>query len=117
MYMRTREGLGDGWSRPCPPDVYSEEEIKDDQLIEKALKEELLCGTPKLDRSTIDCITDEVFYRRHPELVQKGKRIRLPHFKDANWKQKLLIYEWRDIRNCFVLPLLRLRVRFLRRRK
>ena len=107
MYMRTREGLGDGWSRPCPPDVLSKEESKDVEAIAKTL-ELLRCGAPKLNRSTIDCITDEVFYRRHPELVQNDKRIKLPAFKDAKGAEKLLIYEWRDIRNCFVRPALRI---------
>jgi hypothetical protein len=61
---------------------------------------------------TINCLTDLVFYRRHPELVKSdGDRIPLPKFQDATPKQKLLIYEWRDIKTCLVIPALKVFIR------
>jgi len=113
MYLRNDHGLGDGWSRPCPPDVMTDQEARDVELLIKRMMDRH-CGL-SLSSLTVNCLTNIGFYRRHPELVQKdGAWTPLPKFKDATPTQKLMIYEWRDIKTCLVIPALKV---FLREEK
>ena len=122
MYLREDRGLGDGWSRPCPPDVMTEQEGKDAQLLFKLMSDRH-CGLD-LSSKTINCLTDVVFYRRHNELIDIDPTLtresiitRLPSFKDATPAQKLLIYEWRDIKNCLVVPAFKIFIRAQKKSK
>jgi hypothetical protein len=116
MYLGEDYGLGDGWSRPCPPDVRTQQEERDVQLLVKLMSDRH-CGLD-LSSKTINCLTDVIFYRRHNELIDIDPTLtrdpivtRLPSFKDATPAQKLLLYEWRDIKNCFVVPALKVFIR------
>lgn len=87
------------------------------------LLEDRHCGVD-FSSNTINCLTNVIFYRRHNELIDIDFTLkrdpivtRLPRLKDATPAQKRLIYEWHDIKNRFVVPLLRAHIRGVKNSK